>query len=326
MRAVNNDKNLEIVSEILQGVTVINSSFGHLYFRHLSQFEQRELVSESKLFEEEALKKGLLSEKKSLEQLIDQEMWSEENEKKIKKTNSEIQNLKNARLLVILPSKRKEIEKELKEKEDFLFSINTEREELLGLTAEKYSNNKIQKNVVSKILFYDRDFKKSVFDDLYLNQNFKEMEIYKLQKDFFEKFEDKNISTAVLSDYFSMYLPFCEDVLGVFGKPLRDLTSYQLKLISFGRYFLNVFKNTTKEIPKNIAKDPELLISFYENQREGSKNRNNSSSDGATYFGATKEDIEIIKQEDESVVDLQDEIKKNGGSLNMKQMMKLHGL
>lgn len=324
---MNNDKNLEIVSEILQGVTIVNSSFGSLYFKHLSQHQQREAISQSKFFEEEALSKGLPSKHQALREMIEHEMWSEDNEQQIKELNKEIENLKKINSQVFLPSKKKDIEKNLKEKERILFSIESEKEDLLGLTAEKYSNNKIQKNIVSKILFYDREFKKSVFDDLYVNEVLKEVEIYKLQKDFFQKFSDSSISTAVLSDYFSMYLPFCEDVLGVFGKPLKDLTSYQLKLISFGRYFLNIFKNTTKEIPENIAKDPELLINFHQNQRGDSRKNSPSSGDGgSTYFGATKEDIEQIKREDENAVDLSDEIKKKGGSLNMKQMMELHGL
>jgi len=162
---------------------------------------------------------------------------------------------------------------------------------------------------------------------LYLNEGMKEVELFKLQRSFFEKFEDSNISQAVLSEYFSMYLPFCEDVMGVFGKPLADLTSYQLKLISFGRYFLNIFKNSQKEIPDNVAKDPELLISFYQNQRnERSKTKAQSSEGGSAYFGASKEDLEDIKLNNERAVDLNEEVKKQGGSLNMEQMMKLHGV
>ena len=91
---VGNDKNLEIVSEILQGVTVVDSSFGSLYFRHLSQAQQREAISESKLFEREALSKGLLSKEQSLREIIHQEMWSEENEQQIKNLNTDIENLK----------------------------------------------------------------------------------------------------------------------------------------------------------------------------------------------------------------------------------------
>ena len=72
-------------------------------------------------------------------------------------------------------------------------------------------------------------------------------------------------------------MPYCEDPFGVFGKPLKDLTSYQLKLISMGRYYLSIFKNCSKKIPENIAKDPDLLISFYESSREDKKSTNASS-------------------------------------------------
>ena len=40
---MNNDINLEIVSEILEGVSIVESSFGILYFKHLSQQEQRQM-------------------------------------------------------------------------------------------------------------------------------------------------------------------------------------------------------------------------------------------------------------------------------------------
>lgn len=322
---MDNDLSLEIVSEILQGVTVLSSSFGSLYLKHLSQFDQRELISKSKLFKKEALSKGLSTEKDALQDLIKHEIWSEKNEEKIKNLNSEIENLKKINSQLILPSKKKDMQKQLKDKQNALILINAEKEDLLGLTVEKYSNNKIQKNIVSNMLFYDKQFTKSVFEDLYVDEMSKEIEVYKIQKSFFEKFNDDSISKAALSDNFSVYLPFCEDVLGVFGKPLSQLTTHQLKLISFGRYFLNIFKNSNKEIPENVAKDPELLISFYENQKEGSK-RHTSKSDegGSTYFGATKEDLKSIKTDDENVVVLSEEIKKQGGSLNMQQMMDLH--
>jgi len=324
---MSNDKNLEIVSEILQGLTVVRGSFGSLYLKHLSQFEQREVLSQSKIFEKEGLSKGLPSEKQGLREIINQDMWSLENENLIETLKKEIDDLKQTSAQTFLPSQQKKILDQSRKKEDELSILNNEKTQLIGLTSEKYARNKVQKTIINKILFYDREFKKGVYEDLYLNENMKEVELFELQKDFFEKFEDSKISEAVLSDYFSMYLPFCEDVMGVFGKPLADLTSYQLKLISFGRYFLNIFKNSQKEIPDNVAKDPELLISFYQNQKnERSKTKAQSSEGGSAYFGASKEDIEDIKLNDERAIDLTEEVKKQGGSLNMEQMMKLHGV
>lgn len=324
---MNNDKNLEIISEILQGVTVVSSSFGTLYFKHLLQQEQRQVISMSSVFKKEAESKGLLTEEQSLKELADHGMWGEDEENKIKEYKKEIEMNKISMSAQVLPSKIKALKNKIDNTERELLKISLEKESLMGLTCEKFVNNKIQKTIVERIIFLDKDFKNPVFDALYMNEKAKESEVYKLQKEFFEKFQDENISIAVLSDYFGMYLPFCEDILGVFGKPLINLTSYQLKLISYARYFLNIFKNSTKDIPENVAKDPELLTSFYQNQRSEKTSKRSTQGDGASvYFGADKEDIESIKANDEKAIDLTEEIKKRGGSLNMEQMMKLHGV
>jgi hypothetical protein len=323
---MNDDKNLEIISEILQGTTVTSSTFGVLYFKHLSQNEQRLILSQKKIYEEEAKKKGLLSEEEVLLDLFEQGMWSQREEDIIKEYEKEIESLFKIISQIILPSKKREAQKKLEKKRKKLSEIESEKKQILGLTVEKYIDSRMQKSIINDILYYDEHHTQKVFEDLYINQPFKEIEIYKLQTRFFEKFSDDSISRAVLSEYFAMYLPFCEDVIGVFGKPLRELTNYQLKLISYGRYFLNIFKNCNKKIPDNVAKDPDLLIGFYQNQREDTGDRMRTDEGASTFFGADKEDIEMIKSENEDAVDLSEEIKRRGGSMNMKEMMDLHGV
>lgn len=323
---MNDDKNLEIISEILQGTTVTSSTFGVLYFKHLSQNEQRLILSQKKIYEEEAKKKGLLSEGEVLLDLFEQGMWSQKEEDIIKEHEQEIESLFKIISQIILPSKKREAQENLEKKRKKLSEIQLEKKQILGLTVEKYIDSSMQKSIINDILYYDKHYTQKVFEDLYINQPSKEIEIYKLQTRFFEKFSDESISRAVLSEYFAMYLPFCEDVIGVFGKPLRELTNYQLKLISYGRYFLNIFKNCNKKIPDNVAKDPDLLIGFYQNQREDTGDKKRTDEGASTFFGADKEDIEMLKSENEDAVDLSEEIKKRGGSMNMKEMMDLHGV
>jgi hypothetical protein len=323
------DENLQIISEILQEFSVMKTSFGVVYFKHISQKDQREIITSADVIKQDAKEKGLLCEDEAVEDLIDQEMWTYDQEKEIENLNKKIKSIKNSIGQINLPSKRKHAEAQMSVLQKKHDGINFEKQNLLGLTVEKFVSNKLQRLTVEKVLFYDKYFKESVYKNLYINDKKKEIEIYKIQTDFFKKFSDEKISRAVLSNYFAVYLPFCEDPLGVFGVPLKDLTSYQLKAISFGRYFLSIFKNSTKKIPDNIAKDPDLLISFYESSKNESSSgarSGKSGHGGTTHFGATKEDIEIIKQEDEDVVDLSEEMKKKGGSLNMKQMMELHGV
>ena len=321
------DENLQIISEILQEFSVMKTSFGIVYFKHISQKDQREILTSADIIEQDAKEKGLSYENQVIEDLVDQEMWTYDQEKEIENLNRRIESIKKSMAQMKLPSKRKHAEAQANVLQKKYDKLNEEKQNLLGLTIEKFVSNKMQRLTVEKVLFYDKDFKESVYKNLYVNDKIKEIEIYKIQTNFFKKFADDKICRAILSNYFSVYLPFCEDPLGVFGKPLKDLTSYQLKLMSYGRYYLSIFKNCSKKIPENIAKDPDLLVSFYESQREDSKgNSAKSGVGGSTHFGATKEDIDAIKADDEDVVDLSEEIKKRGGSLNMKQMMELHGV
>ena len=163
---MHNDKNLEIVSEILQGLTVVRGTFGSLYLKHLSQFEQREVLSQSKIFEKEGLSKGLPTEEQGLQEILGQDMWSLENEDLIKTLREEVGSLKKTSAQTLLPSQQKKLLSQAKEKEKEMLSLQGEKSELIGLTSEKYARNKVQKTIVNKILFYDREFKKGVYEDL----------------------------------------------------------------------------------------------------------------------------------------------------------------
>ena len=195
------------------------------------------------------------------------------------------------------------------------------------MTAEKYAEGRINKDFFYSITFLDSEFKHPVMEDLDYQETEKETEIMKIQSDFFKKFSDENLSKAVLSPIYAPYLPFAENVMDIFGKPLKDMTSFQIKVVSFGRSFLNIFKNCSKDIPDEVARDPEKLMEFWEASKNQSARKTKASEGdgGTTYFGANKKDIEQLA-EDENAVNMQDEIKKRGGNLNMKQLMEIHGV
>ena len=53
------DENLEVISEILHGVSIRKTSFGLVYFKHISQIDQREILSKSSIIRSDAKEKGL---------------------------------------------------------------------------------------------------------------------------------------------------------------------------------------------------------------------------------------------------------------------------
>ena len=324
-----NDENLaDIIAEIFDGVTVLNSSFGPIYVRHFGQLELRRTFSDKKKYLEDAKNRGLMSEKESLERLYKDEMWDEESEKTIEKKKQFVENLNKGLTKIKIPSKREQHKKMIKREMGNLEKLEKDRSLLIGLTAEKYAQKKVNQLFFENLLFEDKDFKKSVFEDLVYSDTEKEYEFNMLQEQFFKRMSDENISRAALSPFFSPYLSYCENVHDMYGKPIRDLSAFELKLLTYARTFLSIFKNATKEIPAHVAKDPELLLDFHESQKnnDNDKGKARHGDGGTTYFGANRQDIAQMKSEDENAVDLANEMKKRGGSLNMKEFMDLHGI
>ena len=323
---MDNDDLADIIVEIFDGFSVLDSSLGPIYIKHFHQLDTRKILGKRKLYIAQAEERGLLTENSILKMLFQDGMWDDKSEKEIQEKKKFIENLKNSISKIVLPSKRKEHKKLIDLEISKLNALSLEREKLIGLTAEKYAERKVNKEFFESLLFLDDAFKTSPFEDLDYQDIETAKELTDLEGKFFNRMSDENISKAVLSPFFSPYMPYSEDVLNMFGEPLKNLTAFQLKMISYARSFLNIFKNSQKEIPDHIAKDPDLLIDFYNSQKTENNTKNQGQSDATTYFGANKSDIEQLKNDDQEAIILTDEIKKKGGSLNMKDMMDLHGL
>ena len=323
---MDNDDLADIIVEIFDGFSVLDSSLGPIYIKHFHQLDTRKILGKRKLYIAQAEERGLLTENSILKMLFQDGMWDDKSEKEIQEKKKFIENLKTSISKIVLPSKRKEHKKLIDLEISKLNALSLEREKLIGLTAEKYAERKVNKEFFESLLFLDEAFKTSPFEDLDYQDIETAKELTDLEGKFFNRMNDENISKAVLSPFFSPYMPYSEDVLNMFGEPLKNLTAFQLKMISYARSFLNIFKNSQNEIPDHIAKDPDLLIDFYNSQKTENNAKNKGESDATTYFGANRNDIEQLKNDDQEAIILTDEIKKKGGSLNMKDMMDLHGL
>lgn len=319
----------EVISDTFEGVTVSNTSFGPVYIKHFKPIEVKRIFSKREIYIDEAVKKGLVKEKVRIDELISEEMWSVESEQTIQEKTKFIENLEASLVKIKLPSQRTQHKKLIDKEKEKLADISRERASLLGMTAEIYVEKKINKEFFEKIIFVDPEYKQEIFETLDYADREKEAELMRVQSEFFQKFSDENVSKAALDPFFAPYLPYCESVMDIYGIPMRELTVFQIKLLSYGRTFLNIFKNCQKQIPEYVQKDPELLMEFYEaqkNNQEGRETKASQGSGGTTYFGANQGDIESIKKSDEKAVSLTEEVSKKGGKLDMKALMAMHGL
>jgi len=162
---VDNDELADIIVEVFDGFSILDSSLGPIYIKHFHQLDTRKILGKRKLYIARAEERGLLTEKSILKMLIEDEMWDEESEKEIQDKKKFIENLKTSLSKIVLPSKRKEHSKLIDLEISKLNKLSFERKSSLGLR-EKYAERKVNKDFFESLLFLDEEFKTSPFDDL----------------------------------------------------------------------------------------------------------------------------------------------------------------
>ena len=321
---------ISLIGEAFDGYSQFYLNKRPVYIKHVTIRDQRYLHKYYKKYIKIAVDKGLDQKKEREAYILKEGIWSEEDEMKISSLEKEVQNLEATAKAIFLTSQKESIIKEVEERRKELEDLKNERHEVIGKTAEDYAASRSGDELLRFLLFKDEGLQ----ENFYTPEEFEELEswevlkINSLQRTVQEELNDDTIQQAVLRPFFSMYLPLCDRVADFYGKPITELTIYQLRVALYGRMFHNIFQYT-EDIPDYIRDDPQKLISFSQAQRNKDSDQGGlrDDSDASAVFGATEDDMEQIRKEHKSgkTVSLAEEAKKHGGKLNMEQMMRLAG-
>ena len=96
----------DLISEIFDEVSEVESSFGTIYLKHFKQLEMRRIFSKTNKYVSEAEKKGVRREKEVLEDLIKDDIWSEDQEKQMEQKRIKAQEIQDSISSIKLPSKK----------------------------------------------------------------------------------------------------------------------------------------------------------------------------------------------------------------------------
>ena len=302
-----------------------------LYIKHLTTHDQVDLEEIEERFFEKAKSKGLSTERERLDSLIKDGAWTKEDDKFIESQTAFIENLTKAKSELILKSQidnqQKLIDTELKKLNEKL----NEKDQLIGSTCEKYAKQRVNDYYISRSFFNDEECKNPLFTQKeYEELTYTEISYFvKIHNNQFNSFSEENIQRMILEDFYFPYMPFCEDTVQFFGKPVCELTHNQLKLILFTRVFKNIFDNN-ENIPEKIRKDPQALMDYAHSSKKGKEVIDQHADKGghSTIVGATKEDYEYMGVDPNAAKGaetLQQAAERKGGSLNMNDLMDLAG-
>ena len=280
---------ISLIGEAFDGYTEATINDKDVFVKHMNIRDQRYLHKYYEKYKDLALAKGLDTEKERIKYILEEGIWSEEDDAKIAGIQFELENLKTTIKSIFLPSQQEVMRETIKERSNELAELRSKRAEVMGKTAEDYATE--------------------------------------ISSDIHYRLTDARIQEAVLRPFFSMYLSLCEDAAGFYRKPITELTIFQLKVALFGKMFFNIFQYT-EDIPDKIKDNPEQLLAYSEAQRNKDSSKSKSGlrddADVSMVFGATKEDVEYLGGDAEKA-NFSKEAEKHGGKLDMKQMMRLAG-
>ena len=316
---------ISIVGEIFDGYTEFEYAGKPAYLKHFSIRDQRYIHRYYDKYKNIALQKGIPSEKEILVTLKNDNLWSDSDDLKIAVLEAEITTLKDSQKASYLPSQKNNIAKTIIEKNYELNKLLSTKREVVGNTAESYASNRTNEEFIRYILFKDETLKEHLFSQ----EEFDDLEDYninylvKIYSTSNARLNEDNIQHCVLRDFFNMYLSQTEHLSAFYGKPIIQLSIFQLKLALYARVFFNIFQYN-EDLPDNIKKDPSAILRFSESKKTGKQTsqRQSRDSESTMVFGATKEDLKQLDP-NARTISLEDAVRQNGGSLNMEQMMKL---
>ena len=329
------DTGLKVVfSEVLKGFTLIESeNYGKIQVKHFTNFDSAELDIKNKLFYDKAISQGLPSRNDRIEYLLKENIWTEEKNKEILQVKSMLAGLRNSKTKVFLQSHIDSINNQIGENQKKLAGLEFEKEELIGFCAENYASRRINEHYMYNAVL-DRKGEKlfgaEEFEEL---EESKLVELIGLYNKSTKKFDSNNLKKISLSGFFTNLFYLCENNAHVFfGKPLVDLTFYQIELFGYGRYYKSLMENSETQVPDDVKEDPEKMVEWFDSTksaRETLEKSKNAGQDGSatSLVGASKKDLERLALDNPNeTISLAKKAAEKGGKLNMEDMMKLHGM
>jgi len=257
--------------DILVGFSIVNFKDQQIYVKHFKEDDIGEIEERAKKIEEEAASMGLVPEKEYLEFLKEEGHWTQEDEDRYLNAKQAVDDTVAHMKKIVIPDQIKEFKKILEEKNKELAEVYKERNQLVGVSLEKYIDKKSNENYILYALYKDKEFKELFFSP----EEFEEMdqnELASLIEVYNEKmvtYREDNIKRIAVNSFFLNPFFISEgDPVKFFGRPVLELTVYQMNLYSRGKYYKSIIQEG-KTPPEHYYNDEhegiEKLVNWYDN-------------------------------------------------------------
>lgn len=326
--SLTNSKLFLLFNEITKGYSKRNFRDGPIFIKHLGLSEKAFFDSRFQEFYDFAISSGIPTEEEALKAAVENEFWSDKEEREIDELKKYIDRMILTKKNLIRTLEIEAMSKQISEERQKLAKKISQKKEVIGKTAEEYASNRSNDYIIYECLYKDESLKERVFKE----SEFEEMTYEDLVEyilffnEYIDDYKEYNLQKIALLDFFQPYYLVLDQPLQFWGKPMVNLTDFQVRVTIYGKIFKNIFE-TNENIPESIRLDPEKLFEYTDKSKAKknfeSKIKNRDKASGEAVFGATKEEIEEMKGSGSKSLETAMKGKK---VMEMEELMKLHGV
>jgi len=314
--------------EILSGYSIVKYNNKNIYIKHLTPIDQLNVDYLYSSYYKLAIKKGYSSRDDRIKQLIKDQIWAKsENEDVIESLKESIKSLYLSKRKAFRQSDFDNINKQIQDQEKLLLEKVTTNNILIGATAEKFAQKKVDDYVLYTSLYKDKELKNKLFNkEDYDNLKIEEIEeLYNSYYEMVNSLIETNIKKVALSQFFQNVYQLAENINQFFGKAVAHLTHYQVQLCAYGNFYKNVLTGDARP-PESVLANPDKLEDWFFGQAHINEMLKKVDKDGneASLVGLTDKDKEFLGIDAPMErVDMKKKLQEAGGEIPMTELMKI---
>lgn len=308
-------------SEVIKGCTKTSLNGKDLFIRHFGNEDQAMLEENYQEIYDKAKKNGLPTTEESLELLMEEDLWTKQEEGEIHETELYLNNLQETKKNLIIPSQIENINKDIEEAQKKFEILTVKKNSLLTETCESYSQKRNNDYSIYLCLYKDPNLSKRFFswDEFCEAPKAQLTAIFETYLQAVKDLSIRNIKYLALSELFSSYYNILggKNLFRFFDKPVYELTFYQLNLLNYAKVLHSILENV-QNIPEEVKKHPDDLLAYAESSAKNRKIVEKSQNkQGFSVVGASKTDMDEMGVSDQLAMS-PFELAKKKGSLTIE--------
>lgn len=285
----------KVYSDICRGYSIGIWERKSIYIKHLTHHDQVEIDEFYDQALAAAIGRHIRTEKEQIKWLADKKLWTIKDDIQIKQHQGYIDNLIKTKNTLFIKAQIEPIQKSL---EDAIVKQKVDlrrKDELLGLTAEKVAEQKMQFEYLRLAFYKDSGLSEKLFSvkDISRLSDEDANSVLSLYIDSISSMDNQSLRKISVSNYFTAPFYLGGDRADVFfGKSLCELSFIQVNLLTYGIYFKNILQ--AHQVPEEHRENPDRIEEFVTRKASADKALNKAGSGRVGIVGATQEDFDNL--------------------------------